>query len=741
MSTRPTANIVDPATLADHLAQARVIASDQLERFLADFSGSDPASFAEFLVSRGALTPFQAGRALAGEARSLVLGPYRVAGFLRAGAFGPVLWAEKISHRGTEPVALRVMPLRSLWQARQARQAVRALAALPAHPTFVPLVDAGSANGYHYLAWPLTRGTPLADRVRDTGPLPPEEATSVLARIAAGLAVCHSRRVVHGLLTPQSIVLPETREGHPQVVDLGAGGLLAANLAVEESLFDTLSSAVAVAEALGFAAPEWVADPTQPTSSADQYSLGAVAYFCLTGQRPVPDGSNGCRRIAEVAPAIAGGLAAVVDRLLSPERMNRYSGMDEVGEVLAAISGRHEPIHVHGLPFEFNSPSGSRRSGNLSDASKPGATPGTSASGTGRPPERDDSEVSVQFDLPIAPADSRLSHPLKRSSSAGRKGLSASVPSAECGPSPVPDPRDASVQPVSDRRRTDFTGETTGQPTSTPRESGGKVDRPPRLPNLLRPSGVEFDPDDRPILTVRLPGPARDSTVNESPVETDPQSTPAPSLLSSLEGAHEGGLGIELAPPPVLPAAPLLAARKPSPSKTAAPSANQQEGQSTLCPNRGGRSDVESRIWRKIKQTVLFWQASTDAVHVGVFGPASVAHSDAPRLTVFLYPPAAAKSVTTLAGAFQHEAVLLGTGVLAQRIPRGAQLVVHLATAHAVVTTSLEMLVWQGQPHRMTFDLVVPWEAPAGPALGVVSIGQNDVRIGKAEFRLVVEGR
>ena len=36
----------------------------------------------------------------------------------------------------------------------------------------------------------------------------------------------------------------------------------------------------------------------------------------------------------------------------------------------------------------------------------------------------------------------------------------------------------------------------------------------------------------------------------------------------------------------------------------------------------------------------------------------------------------------------------------------------------------------------VVFDLHVPWESPGGPAPGVVSIGIDNVRIGKVEFRL-----
>jgi hypothetical protein len=107
-------------------------------------------------------------------------------------------------------------------------------------------------------------------------------------------------------------------------------------------------------------------------------------------------------------------------------------------------------------------------------------------------------------------------------------------------------------------------------------------------------------------------------------------------------------------------------------------------------------------------------------------------------VTVFLFQPSAADSVATLARAFDHDAALLGAGTLAVEVARGEELAVHLAVAGVAVTSPLRTVAWQGSPCRAEFDLVVPWEAPAGPAAGVVSVGRAAVRVGKAEFPLVV---
>jgi hypothetical protein len=142
-------------------------------------------------------------------------------------------------------------------------------------------------------------------------------------------------------------------------------------------------------------------------------------------------------------------------------------------------------------------------------------------------------------------------------------------------------------------------------------------------------------------------------------------------------------------------------------------------------------------LWKKMKRNLLFWQAATDAVQVSVYGPPATP-GRAIKLLVFLHTPAATESVRTLSRAFLEGAELIGTGFVAREVARGSELAVHLSVANAGVARALLKCPWRGQPQRLSFDLHVPWESPEGVSPGLVSVGRDNVRIGKVEFGLNV---
>src|SRR5204863_151721 len=96
------------------------------------------------------------------------------------------------------------------------------------------------------------------------------------------------QRKTQGLVLGPSILMSGA-DAPVRILDFGIGCLLAETEG--ESLVDTMSTANSVSSGLDCASPESIMDPTNLTPIGDQYSLGCVMYYCLTGRYPFPDGS------------------------------------------------------------------------------------------------------------------------------------------------------------------------------------------------------------------------------------------------------------------------------------------------------------------------------------------------------------------------------------------------------------------------------------------------------------------
>ena len=150
MSSRLIANPVDAAALADELARFRVVDASRLTDLMAEFPGGGATALAGFLVRRGALNHFQAERALAGGARWLNLGPYRLVGESNHGTFGPVYSALHRDRSGE--FRLRMFPLRSLWRCARRSRSLARWRRLPTRRSFrssmpIPPADCITSSG------------------------------------------------------------------------------------------------------------------------------------------------------------------------------------------------------------------------------------------------------------------------------------------------------------------------------------------------------------------------------------------------------------------------------------------------------------------------------------------------------------------------------------------------------------------------------------------------------------------
>lgn len=199
----------------------------------------------------------------------------------------------------------------------------------------------------------LPDALPLDAFMRQNPDLPSAERISLIAQIGRALAFCHKKQIVHGALSPESVLVrrrPDSGELETRVYNfqLGAGADLSATVHV--SLLATKSFSA-------YQAPELREDPSRRSPVSDMFSLGAVAYFVLTGKAPAESGADLDERLAverslnprTVNDGIHSAAAEAVDIATQLSPVNRADDVESWVEILITETqhdGAREPDAV-----------------------------------------------------------------------------------------------------------------------------------------------------------------------------------------------------------------------------------------------------------------------------------------------------------------------------------------------------------------------------------------------------------
>lgn len=142
-------------------------------------------------------------------------------------------------------------------------------------PRVYATIEAGEK---FYLVQEWIEGSTLEEIVQQQGPLPESQVRQILAQVLSGLVVVHGKRVLHGDLRPETIIVRSV-DGVPILTNFAF-----TKAAMADSTLTTKQRA-ALVNPSEFVPAEQLAG--HPTFASDGYSAGLLAIYLLTGQRPV----------------------------------------------------------------------------------------------------------------------------------------------------------------------------------------------------------------------------------------------------------------------------------------------------------------------------------------------------------------------------------------------------------------------------------------------------------------------
>jgi len=222
------------------------------------------------------------------------------------------------------------------------------------HPNVATIYEIGEWQGQHFIAMAWYDGETLAERLA-RGRVPQDEAVTILAQVAEGLARAHAAGIVHRDLKPGNILL--TRDGVAKILDFGLAAYSAPNAPTEVQL----TAAGSTMGTLAYMAPEQCLD-ARVDARADVWALGVIAFELFAGQRPfvAPHAVALLQAIQydpppdlrKLAPELPVALRAVITKALEKNPADRLASAEEFAATLRAwraAASAPAPVKIEGL--------------------------------------------------------------------------------------------------------------------------------------------------------------------------------------------------------------------------------------------------------------------------------------------------------------------------------------------------------------------------------------------------------
>jgi len=275
--------------------------------------------------------PWQPGRILSGR--------YQLELQLGEGGMGSIWRAEHLVLAA--PVAVKLVDPEIAEDeetlARFMREA-QAAAALRS-PHVVQIIDYGMDDKVPFMVMELLEGENLAQRIKRLGRLSPAETARMITHVSRAVGRAHEAGIVHRDLKPENVFIVRNEDDEiAKVLDFGVAKVQAEALAA--------TAKTRTGSLLGtpyYMSPEQAQGNKAVDFRSDLWSIGVIAFECLTGQRPFFSEALGdlvlqiCVRDLPVPSKLApvpAGFDAWFARAIARDPERRFQSARELAEAL-----------------------------------------------------------------------------------------------------------------------------------------------------------------------------------------------------------------------------------------------------------------------------------------------------------------------------------------------------------------------------------------------------------------------
>ena len=206
------------------------------------------------------------------------------------------------------------------------------------HPNICTIYEIGKTDGEMFIAMEYIDGE-LLQAIIERGPLPIDEALTIVHQIAEGLQIAHEKKIIHRDIKPANIII--TDKGHVKIVDFGLAKLAGHTMLTKEGT--TLGTA-------SYMSPEQT-QGAKVDHRTDIWALGVVVYEMVTGKQPFEGGyeqavmysimNEDPEPITGLRTGVPMELERIVSKALKKNPSERYQSLDEMLVDLKAV--RAEP--------------------------------------------------------------------------------------------------------------------------------------------------------------------------------------------------------------------------------------------------------------------------------------------------------------------------------------------------------------------------------------------------------------